>query len=133
MQVIHFTEDATDQLWGSLGPGARIVTLLEATGDVHVTCLHLSPGSHISDLSVTHDRAALVVHGKVAIHGGKPEHRLDLSAGVGVIVPAGQRFSIDSAEKSIVLTMEAQWLESAFDEISTSASNPGERWPGEEE
>lgn len=131
MQVIHFTEGATDQLWGSRGRGAGFVTLVEGTGDVHVTCLHLSPGSHISDLSVTHDRAALVVHGRVVIHGGEPEHRLDLSAGVGVVVPAGQRFSIDSAERAIVLTIEAQWLEPALAAISTPARIQGQRWPGE--
>ena len=132
MQVIHFTEDATDQFWGSLGRGARFVTLMEATGDVHVTCLHLSPGARISDLSVTHDRAALVVHGKVVVHGDEPEHRLDLSAGAGVIVPAGQRFSIDSAEKAILLTMEGQWLEPALAGISTPARIEAQRWPGDE-
>jgi mannose-6-phosphate isomerase-like protein (cupin superfamily) len=133
VQVIHFTEGATDKLWGSLGRGARFVTLLEATGDVHVTCLHLSPGAHISDPSVTHDRAALVVYGKVAIHGGEPERRVDLHAGEGVIIPAGQRFSIDSAGKAIVLTVEAQWVEPALAGLSTPARIEGQSWPGEEE
>jgi hypothetical protein len=133
VQVIHFTEGAADQLWGSLGCSARFITLMEATGDVLLTCLHLSPGAHLSDLSVTHDRAALVVHGKVVIHGGgEPEHRIDLSAGVGVIIPAGQRFSINCAEKAIVLIMEAEWLEPALAGMSTLASVEGQTWPGEE-
>ena len=132
MQVIHFTEGATDQLWGSRGRGARFVTLVEATGDVHVTCLHLSPGAYISDLSVTHDRSVLVIHGKVILRGGEPEHRLDLSAGVGVIIPAGQRFSIDSTEKAIVMTLEAQWLDPSLAAISTPARIEGQGWPGEE-
>ena len=132
MQVIDFTEGATDQLWGSVGRGARFVTLLEATGDVHVTCLHLSPDARVSDLSVTHDRAVLVVHGKVAIRGGEPERRVDLHAGEGAIIPAGQRFSIDSAEKAIVFTMEAQWVEPALAGLSIPARIPGQSWPGEE-
>lgn len=51
-------------------------------------------------------------------------------AGVGVIIPAGQRFSIDSAEEAIVLTMEAQWLELALAGISTYAPTEGQRWLG---
>jgi mannose-6-phosphate isomerase-like protein (cupin superfamily) len=132
VQVIHFTEGATDQLWGSRGRGVRFVTLMEGNGDVHVTCLHLSPGAHISDLSATHDRAALVLHGKVVVHGGETGARLDLRPGVGVVVPAGERFSIDTAEKAIVLTMEAQWLDATLAGISTPARIQGQRWPGEE-
>ena len=132
MNVIHFTEGATDQLWGSRGRGARFVSLVEGNGDVHVTCLHLSPGAHISDLSATHDRAALVLHGKVVVHGGETGNRVVLSAGVGVVVSAGERFSIDSAERAIVLTMEAQWLEATLAGISTPARIEGQRWPGEE-
>jgi len=131
VQVIHFTEDVTDQLWGSRGHGMRFVTLMEATGDVHVTCLHLSAGAHISDLPVTHDRAMLVLHGKVAVRGGESGVRLDLSPGVGVVVSAGESFSIDSAEKAILLAMEAQWLDATLAGFSTPAQIEGHRWPGE--
>jgi hypothetical protein len=49
MRVIHFTHGATDSLDGSFRAlGVTSVSLAEAAGDTHVTCLHFVPGERFS-------------------------------------------------------------------------------------
>jgi hypothetical protein len=47
MDVIHFTEGATDLLAIFDATGARIVPLAAGHGVSHVSCLHLAPGGAI--------------------------------------------------------------------------------------
>jgi hypothetical protein len=130
--VVHFTEGATDQPREFRERGARFVSLVEGGGDIDVTCLHLSPGGKISDPPVTHDRAVLILHGKVIVWWGpRTSWRLDLSPGVGFIVKAHEPYAIECPNGAIVLTIEAQRLEATLAGISTPARIADQRWPGE--
>jgi hypothetical protein len=52
---------------------------------------------------------------------------LNLSPGVGIVVSAGESFTIESAEKAFVLTMEVEWLEATLAGISRPAPIEGQR------
>jgi hypothetical protein len=47
MDVIHFTEGATDPLAVFDATGATIVPLATGHGDRHLSCVHLTPGGNI--------------------------------------------------------------------------------------
>jgi hypothetical protein len=128
MQVIHFTEGATDLLWGFRAEGTRFVPLADGDGDVHVSCLHLLPGAFISEPPVTHDCAVLIVHGYVVVVG---DCRLDLYAGVGFVVNAGERYSLESSEGAILIVAEPRSLEATSCGRSTPQRIMGQRWPGD--
>jgi hypothetical protein len=57
MDVIHFTQGATDPLKGFDSAGARFVPLADGSGDTHVSCLHLERGGRITAPSITHAAA----------------------------------------------------------------------------
>jgi hypothetical protein len=63
MDVIHFTQGATDPLNDFRAKGVRFLPLADGTADSHVSCAHLEPGATIQAPSITHAAALLVVHG----------------------------------------------------------------------
>ena len=82
MQIIHFTEGATDGLEGFEARDVRSVPLADGSGDTRLTCFHLSPKAYILDPPITDANALLVVSGRVTIlflNGG----RAWLSTGMG--------------------------------------------------
>ena len=130
MQIIHFTEGATDELEGFQARDVRSVPLADGSGDTHLTCLHLSPKAYIWDPPITHSRALLVVSGRVTViflNGG----RAWLSGGVGVIIDAGDRYSVESEQGAIIIAVECKELTPTERAISTPERIMGQRWPGE--
>jgi hypothetical protein len=130
MQIIHFTEGATDRLEGFQARHVRSVPLADGSGDTRLTCFHLSPKAHILDPPITHSNALLVVSGRVTVlflNGG----RAFLSAGVGVVIDAGDRYSIESEKGAIIIAVECKELTPTECAISTPERIMGQRWPGE--
>ncbi len=130
MQVVHFTEGATDLIWGSCSKGTRFVPLADGEGDTHVSCLHLMPGGNACEPPVTHDCALVIVHGRVTVIPAKTDARIDLSA-VGFVVRAAECYSLETQEGAIVIVIDSQRLEATECGISTPARIAGQRWPGE--
>ena len=129
MRVIHFTEGATDWLFGFRAQLARSVSLVSGDGDTHVSCLHLKPCARIIDPPATHDCALLVVHGQVLVvedHGAS----INLSCGMGAVIKAADRYHLECERGAIVLTVES--LEATPQGISTPQRIAGQRWPGED-
>ena len=130
MQVIHFTEGATDPLQGFGAQSARFVSLAEGGGDTHLSCLYLDAGARIDRPSTSHDCALLLVHGQV-IFAAESGLRLDLSAGVGVVLKAGEYYRLESARGGILLLVESAVLAATEGGLSTPSRILGQRWPGE--
>ena len=131
MRVIHFTHGATDSLDGSFRAlGVTSVSLAEAAGDTHVTCLHFVPGGKVRAPPVTHDSALLIVSGKVSVllDAGDPA---SLSAGMGVVIEAGQHYVLDSPTGAIAITVHSPRLQATAQAVSTPERIMGQRWPGE--
>jgi hypothetical protein len=130
MQIIHFTEGATDGLEGFQARDVRSVPLVHGSGDTRLTCLHLSPKAYILDAPITDAHALLVVSGRVTVvflDGG----RAWLSGGMGVVIAAGDRYSIESEPGAIILAVECKEMAPTDRAISTPERIMGQRWPGE--
>jgi len=52
MDVIHFTQGATDPLTSFGASGARFLPLADGSGDTYVSCLHLERGARITAPSI---------------------------------------------------------------------------------
>ncbi len=95
MDVIHFTEGATDVLPGFRERGTGFVLLIEGYGDVEVSCLHLSAGAEVCDLWMTHDRTMLVLQGRVVARvGAYGGSQVDLLSGMGVVLKSVELFEV---------------------------------------
>lgn len=131
MQIIHFTHGATDALEGFRSLGVSSVPLADGAGDTHVTCLHFGPNAVIHAPPVTHDSALLIVSGRVNVlpdAGGCAF----LSAGMGVIIDAGQHYSLKSQNGAIAIAVESQRLRPTARAISTPERiMMTQCWPGE--
>jgi hypothetical protein len=130
MQIIHFTEGATDGLEGFQARDVRSVPLVRGSGATRLTCLHLFPKAYLLDAPITDAHALLVVSGRMTVvflHGA----RAFLSAGVGVFIDAGDRYSIESETGAIIIAVECKELAPTERAISTPERIIGQRWPGE--
>ena len=94
MDVIHFTQGATDPLTGFDASGAGFLPLAVGTGDTHVSCLHLEKGATVSAPSITHAATLLVVHGRITIITHL-DARIQFSGGMGAIFPRHEPYTID--------------------------------------
>ena len=133
LDVIHFTEGAAERLPGSPPGGAGLVSLIEGCGDIDVFCLHLSPDAELCDVSMTHDRTVLVLHGSlVAMAGPLSGARVDLAPGMGVVLKSGERFEVlECPEGAVLLLVEAQWLDASRVGMPAPGRVAGQRWPEE--
>ncbi len=129
MQVIHFTQGATDWLTGFSARRSRSVSLATGTGDTHLGCLHLMPGARIDEPPITHDCALLVVHGQVLVLEDVGS-RVILSRGTGTVMKAGSRYQMESERGAIVLTFESKRLAATLQGISSPDRIAGQHWPG---
>lgn len=108
-----------------------MVSIAESPSDSYVTCLHLSEGAKISKPSTTHDCALLVVYGTITITLEDVGSPSNVSAGVGAIVEAGERYRLESKQGAIVVAIEIPGLRVTAASISTPMRIMGQRWPGE--
>jgi hypothetical protein len=134
LDVIVFTEGTAERLPHFQENRAALVALIEGCGDIDVSCLHLSPGAQLCDLSITHDRAVLVLQGElVAMAGAGRGGRVGLSPGMGVVLKPGERFQVTECPSGgVLLLVEAQWLDATRAGVSSSHRVSGERWPEEQ-
>ena len=130
MRVIHFTEGATDLILGLNAHRVRSVPLASGDGFSNITCLHLLPGSSIADPPTEQDCALLVVSGSVMAIGDIGGH-IDLSAGMGIVLSTGERYSLESSTGAILIVVEARRLTPTREGISTPERIMGQRWPDE--
>jgi len=130
VQVIHFTEGATDPLQISQARGARFVRRADGSGDTRIASVHLAPGGQIPELPITQSCVLRIVHGDVVLKSAS-YRRLDLSAGVGLVMSAGEECSPESLAGAILVLMQGPGLEAHEGGISTPTRIMGQRWPGE--
>jgi hypothetical protein len=109
------------------------VSLIEGTGDIDVSCLHLSPDAEMCDVSMTHDRTVLVLQGTVAAMAGPLSgSRVDLLPGMGLVLKCGERFEvIECPEGAVLLLVEAQWLDAVTFRVAPPPRVAGRGWPEE--
>jgi hypothetical protein len=141
VQVVHFTEGATDPVQGFRSHGVRVVTFADGAGadETYVSCLHFEPGGWISDPPAVRDSALLSVHGEATLMGLDADTRvvtgprLELLPGVGLILSADATYRLHSDSGAIVLVIEAERLESTKQGRSTPERIMGATWPGEDQ
>jgi hypothetical protein len=130
MNIIHFTERATDTLDSFNATAARFLPLADGSGNVHVSCLHLKEGGTITAPSIDH-AALLCVHGRITITTLDPAMRIDIHAGMGCVFDPGERYSIESATGAIVIIVESDSLFAHERGISSPERIAGARWPSD--
>jgi len=131
MRVIHFTHGATESLNSSFRAlGVTSVSLADADGDTHITCLHFVRGGKVLAPPATHDSALLIVSGKLELLFDAGD-RATLTGGMGVVIEAGQHYSMQSGIGAIVIAVESRRLQATAQAISTPERIMGQRWPGE--
>jgi hypothetical protein len=130
MDVIHFTQGATDPLNDFDAKGVRFLPLADGTGDSHVSCAHLQPGATVNAPSLTHAAALLVVHGRITI---TTQHRarIRLLAGMGAVFGSDEPYSMESDTGGIVLIVESDALTAHTRGISTPERIAGQTWPSD--
>jgi hypothetical protein len=129
MNVIHFTQRATDTLDSLNATAARFLPLADGTGNVHVSCLHLEEGGTVTAPSIDHVAALLCVHGRITITILDPAMRIDIHAGMGCILNSNEAYSIESVTGAIVIIVESDSLCPHERGISSPERIAGARWP----
>jgi redox-sensitive bicupin YhaK (pirin superfamily) len=130
MNVIHFTQGATDQLKGFSASAARFVPLADGTGDTHISCLHLEKGANVNAPSISHGATLLVVHGRITITT-HIDARIQFAGGMGVVFTDHEPYTIESDAGAIVLIVEATDLKPHARGISTPQRIAGQTWPSD--
>ncbi len=132
MQIIHFTQGATDPLQSFDSKGVRFLPLADGNGDTHVGCVHLESSAEIKAPSLTHAAALLVVHGRITItsRGGAPTN-LNIHAGMGCVVDKDEPYTFSSEAGAIVLVVESDALTAHERGISTPTRIAGQTWPSD--
>jgi mannose-6-phosphate isomerase-like protein (cupin superfamily) len=129
MDVIHFTQGATDPLNAFDSIGVRFLPLADGQGDTHVSCAHLNPGAEIQAPSLTHAAALLVVHGRITVT--TPEARIDIHAGMGCVFEKGEPYSLRSDAGAILIILESDQLVTNRRGVSTPERIAGQTWPSD--
>jgi hypothetical protein len=132
VQVIHFTEGATDPLEEIASHDARFVQLLAGSGENQLGCLHLGAGGNLARRSISRDCALLTVHGGITFIEDGTGLRLPVSGGMGVLLNANEYFALESDQGGIMLLVQCQHLRALESGISTPQRIMGQRWPGED-
>jgi redox-sensitive bicupin YhaK (pirin superfamily) len=130
MDVIHFTERATDPLKGFGASAASFLPLADGQGDTHISCLHLEIGGKIEAPSISHAAALLIVHGRVTIESGIGA-RIKFSGGMGALFGPNEPYTLKSDTGAIVLIVESQELTAHARGISTPQRIEGATWPSD--
>ncbi|MGH8226501.1 MAG: hypothetical protein ACREU3_01135 [Steroidobacteraceae bacterium] len=133
MQVIHFTAGASAPLEAFGARGIRFLPLAAGPTerDARLSCLHLAPGGRIDETPHLHDCALLTVQGRLTLWAEESGGRVDLFAGMGVVLSAGEPAHLESEEGAILLLVESPQLMATAPGLSTPTQIAGQRWPGE--
>jgi hypothetical protein len=80
---------------------------------------------------MTQDCTLLIVQGDLVFESSEPSCRLELSAGVGVVLEAGEQVGLVSRKGAILILVQGPALEAHECGVSTPQRIAGQRWPGE--
>jgi hypothetical protein len=106
VQVIQFTEGATNPLIEPRVHAARFVQLAEGSGESHLGYLRIRGGGGLPRRSAPQDAALLTVQGTITIIADSGL-RLEVASGVGVVVNADEFFSLESAAGGIMVLIQS--------------------------
>jgi hypothetical protein len=129
MDVIHFTEGATDPLLAFRARLARLVPIAEGP-HVRLSCLNLASDAAIIKPPTKKACVLLLVHGQIDFWMTTPTSRLELTAGVGVTLEAGERNALQSKRGAILMVIESDDLHVHPCGISTPERIQRAQWPG---
>jgi hypothetical protein len=129
VQVIHFTEGATDPLIEPRAQAARFVEIAEGSGESHLGCLHMAAGGNLPRRSMPRDSALLTVHGNITVIADSGL-RLDILTGVGVILSAEENFTLERDTGGAMVLIQCEHLKPLEGRISTPERIRGQQWPG---
>jgi hypothetical protein len=129
MQVIHFTPGTLDpENFRRHGTVAHM-PLASGNGEFEVSCLYVAPGGSVAVEPKRHPQLLLVVNGKAKTLFLSPSMLLEPSAGVGMLLAAGERCQISSSTGAMLLNLEAAQLEADACGISSPQRVMGQQWP----
>ena len=131
MQVIHFTEGASDWSTDFLANTLVLYHSSWGEGEALVRYLHLVPGTPINDPPATHDNAHRVVQSQVLVIQD-PRGKANLLCGMDMIIKETVRCRLESERGAIVLSVESQRPEPKAQGISIPERIAGQHWPGQE-
>ena len=132
MDIVHFTENATDPLEAFGAGRASFVPLADGEGDTHVSCLHLQPGGTITAPSIDHAATLLVVHGRINMSSREGQAlNLTIHAGMGCVTRAQEPYAFSSDMGAIVLIVESTTLKPHPQGISSPQRIAGATWPSD--
>jgi hypothetical protein len=128
MDVVHFTDGATDPVVAFRARLARLVPLAEGR-HVRLSCLHLAPDAAVIEPPTKKACVLLLVHGQINFWMTAPTLRPELTAGVGVTLQAGERSALQSKRGAVVMVIESEDLHAHPYGISTPERIEGAQWP----
>ena len=131
MQVIHFTEGASDWFDGIVPNTLVLYHSPLGEGEAHLRCLHLAPGAPTNNPPATLDYAHLVGHCQILVIQD-PGGRANLLCGMGMIIKATVPCRLECERGAIVLAVGSQRPEPTARGISIPERIAGQHWPGQE-
>jgi hypothetical protein len=129
MRIVHFTPAAT-AAFGTAGrtPTVAHLPLASGHGEIELSCLYLAPGGTIAVPASRRDQLLLMVNGR-ANAGCIHQAMLLLSAGMGLLLPAGEFCTLSSRDGSILLVLDADQLVADPCGLSHPELLRGALWP----
>ncbi len=111
MRILHFSPAAALDP-KSAGTSASIahLPLANGHGDVELSCLYVAPGGQIAVPASRRDQLLLIVNGRGNAYGYLPPGLLQLSGGMGLLIPAGESCRLSSQTGAILLVLEVEHL-----------------------
>jgi len=130
VRVVFFVEGAADPVEGFEAQGVRFLPIAAGPGefDARISCFHFAPGSHFTEAPFFQDSVLLVVHGELTLYWDESA-RVDLSAGMGAALDAGEPNRLESTQGAIVLAVESPRLIATKQGISSPDRIAHQRWP----
>jgi hypothetical protein len=129
MQVIHFTPGTLDSEHVRRQAEFPHLPLAAGSGDFTISCLYVAPGSTMAVEPKGHPQLLLLVNGKARMLFSSPTVLLKPSAGVGILMKAGERCEISSSTGAVFLNLEGDQLEADECGISRPERVIGQQWP----
>ena len=128
MQVIHFTPGSLDPRNAGPRGFAASLPLANGQGDFELSAVYLAPNGQISVAPQKHGQLLLVVNGRSAATF-RSGLCLDLLAGVGLLLDAGEGCQVSTTTGAVLLTIEAQHVAADPCGISSPDRVAGQQWP----
>jgi hypothetical protein len=129
MQVIHFTPGTLDSENVARQGAVPHLPLAAGSGEFEISCLYVAPGGTIAVEPKGQPQLLLLVNGKAKLLFSSPTALLKPSAGMGILLSAGERCQISSSTGAVFLDLEGEQLEPDECGISHPERVIGQQWP----